>query len=447
MLNYRHEPLQSTQTPPGIPFIILNQAAEKFSYYGMQAILVVFMTQYLLNEAGQLDLMSEDEAKGYFHLFSSVAMLTPLFGAILADCWLGKFKTVIFLSLIYCMGHLILATDDTRVGLMWGLGLIAVGSGGILPCVATNVGDQFGRLNQHLLSKTFGWFYAAINIGAFLSILITPWLLENHSPSVAFGVPGILMLIATLTYWLGRFRFTHIPPVGLKFFESILSRSGLRTLGKLLVIYAFVAIFWALFAQTGSSWVLQAQQMDRVIFGYTLLPSQIQAANPLLIILLIPVFTYLIYPAINHFIPLTALRKMSVGFFFTTLAFTVSYWIQTQIDMGLTPPIAWQLLAYVVLTSSEVMVSITCLEFSYTQAPKSMKSLIMALFFLSISMGNLLTSSVNFFIQNPDGSSMLTGADYYLFFVLLMLVVSVLFMGVAKFYPAESPSPPPHAVV
>ena len=84
------------------------------------------------------------------------------------------------------------------------------------------------------------------------------------------------------------------------------------------------------------------------------------------------------------------------------------------------------------------MVSITCLEFSYTQAPKTMKSFVMAFFMLSISLGNLFTSAVNFIIRNPDGSSALEGADYFLFFTVLMLVTAVLFVVVARYYRGQS---------
>ncbi len=265
-------------------------------------------------------------------------------------------------------------------------------------------------------------------------MLIIPWLLENYGPSAAFGVPGVLMLLATIAFWSGRYRFVHIPPSGKNFIKEIFSRVGLKTLGKLTSIYVFIAMFWALFDQTGSSWVLQAQKMDRNLFGYELLPSQIQAANPLLIMLLVPVFSYLIYPFLENFIRLTALKKMAIGLFLTAIAFVIPAWLQMQLDQGLVPHISWQLLAYVLLTSAEVMVSITCLEFSYTQAPKSMKSFIMAFYFMSVAVGNLFTSAVNFFIENPDGSSKLAGASYFWFFTGLMLVTAILFLLAIRHY-------------
>ena len=144
MSNYLHAPLASTRLPRGIPYIIGNEAAERFSFYGMRAILVVFMTQYLMGTGGHVDLMTDDEAKGWYHLFVSAVYLTPLLGALLSDGLLGKYRTIILLSIVYTLGHFALALDDTRLGLAIGLGLIAIGAGGIKPCVSANVGDQFG---------------------------------------------------------------------------------------------------------------------------------------------------------------------------------------------------------------------------------------------------------------------------------------------------------------
>jgi POT family proton-dependent oligopeptide transporter len=432
--NYRTAPVAQAGMPAGIPYIIGNEAAERFSYYGMRAILVVFMTQYLADRSGMADVMGEEEAKGWFHLFVSAVYLTPLLGALISDGLLGKYRTIILLSLVYCAGHFALAVDDTRYGLAIGLGLIALGAGGIKPCVSAHVGDQFGQTNQGLLARAFSWFYFAINLGAFISSLATPWLLERYGSPVAFAVPGLLMLTATLTFRAGRNRFVHIPPGGMHFVKEALGRSGLGALGRLCLIYGFVAVFWALFDQTASSWVLQAEHMDRLILGYELLPAQIQAANPLLVMLLIPLFSYRIYPAIERVFPLNPLRKITLGLFVTAAAFAIPTLVQVGIDNGAAPHIGWQLLAYLVLTSAEVMVSITCLEFSYTQAPKTMKSFVMAFFMLSVALGNLFTGAVNFFIRNPDGSSKLAGADYFLFFTLLMFGTAVLFTLVARLY-------------
>ncbi len=432
MNKYRTIPLAESTTPKGIPYIIGNEAAERFSFYGMRAILVVFMTQYLVHTNGQTDYMTADEAKGWFHLFVSAVYFTPLLGALISDGLLGKYKTIIILSLVYTLGHFALSVDDSRIGLAIGLSLIAIGAGGIKPCVSAHVGDQFSSANSHLLPRVFGWFYFSINLGAFSSTLLIPWILETYGSSTAFAIPGILMLLATIIFWSGRYRFVHIPAGGKQFISEAFSKEGVKVVARLGVLYLFVAMFWALFDQTASSWVLQAEKMDRTLFGIELLSSQLQAANPLLVMILIPVFTYLLYPAISKFFVLTPLRKISIGLFITVFAFAISAITQEKIDAGLVPHISWQILAYIVLTSAEVMISITCLEFSYTQAPVKMKSFIMAFFMMSIAIGNLFTSAVNFFIENEDGSSKLAGADYFWFFTLLMLITAIAFIFIAK---------------
>lgn len=431
---YRTAPAPSTGIPDGIPFIIGNELAERFSYYGMRAILIVFMTQYLMDAGGNPATMTASEAKGYFHLFVALTYFTPFLGALLADGPWGKYKTIILLSSVYCLGHFCLALDDTRTGLMVGQGLIALGAGGIKPCVSAHVGDQFGAGNRHLLGKVFSWFYLTLNLGAFIAMLLVPWLLKTQGPPVAFLVPGLLMLLATGIFWSGRYRFVHIPAAGMGFVREVLSGEGRRCLGRLGGIYLFIAMFWALFDQNGSSWVLQAQQMDRRVFGFEILPSQIQAANPLLIVLLAPLFYRWLYPALGRFLRMGYLNKIAIGLFITVLAFAWVAVVQMRIDAGFQPSIGWQLPAYLLLTSAEVMVSITCLEFSYTQAPRTMKSLVMSFYMAAVALGNLFTSAVNFFIENPDGSSRLAGAGYFWFFAALMLATALGFVWHARHY-------------
>jgi len=430
---YRTAPEPLTGMPPGIPYIVANEAAERYSYYGMRAILVIFMTKYLMGRGGELEPMTDEQATAWFHVFVTAVYSFPILGAIVSDAFLGKYRTIMLLSIVYCLGHLTLAIDDTRGGLAIGLGLIAVGSGGIKPCVSAHVGDQFGQTNAHLLPKVFGWFYFAINVGALASILFAEPLLHRFGPSVAFGVPGVLMAIATLAFYSGRNVFVHIPPGGKEFLREVFSKEGLAALGKLFIIYAFIAMFWALFDQQGSAWVLQAARMDRR-FGIDWDPSQAQWLNPALVLLFIPLFNRVIYPAFDRVWPLTPLRKISLGLFLTVPAFLLPAWFEARLDAGESVSIVWQLAAYVIMTAAEVLVSITALEFSYTQAPRRMKSVVMGAFFMSVALGNLFTAGVNFFIQNPDGTSKLEGPSYYLFFAGTMALTAVLFVPVSMWF-------------
>lgn len=431
---YPIAPRATTAMPRGIPYIIGNEAAERFSYYGMRAILFVFMTKYVMGDAGSPDVMSDEQATAWYALFGSAVYATPILGALVADIWLGKYRTILLLSVVYCLGHLALALDDTRTGLALGLGLIALGSGGIKPCVSAHVGDQFGHSNAHRLRPVFSSFYFAINLGAFVSTLVTPILLDRHGPHVAFGLPGLLMLIATVVFWAGRHEFVHIPPGGRAFLEQLKSRVGWTALLRLSSIFVFIAMFWALFEQTGSSWVAQAGRMDRSFLGIEWLESQIQAVNPILILTFIPLFNYVVYPLVGRVVEPTPLRRIGAGFFIAVFAYLLNAQIEVWIAAGETPNIAWQLLAYAILTAAEILVSITALEFSYTQAPQALKSLVMALNLMSVSVGNLFTAGVNFFIQDEANQVTLVGADYFLFFAGAMLATAVLFIPVALSY-------------
>jgi len=471
---YRVTPQKTSKLPSGIGFIIGNEAAERFSFYGMRSVLLAYMTIYLVQPNGESAIFKEKEAEAWVHLFVGSAYFFPLIGGILADAFWGKYRTILSLSLFYCLGHGCLAMmgilGDTRTLLFAGLVLIAVGAGGIKPCVSAHVGDQFNIRNNHLLTQVFGWFYFSINIGAFLSGLLTPFLLEAtreagslgeriypivepwvgeklvnepiFGPHYAFGLPGILMAIATFIFWLGRKQFAHIPPRGKIYFKETFSGENLRAILRLCSIFAFVVIFWALFDQIGTLWQIQARSLDRVlpdwiplIGGSEMLAAQVSAIwNPLFILLLIPVFSYIIYPFFSQFFEVTPLRKIGFGLWVMGFAFTLVALLQERIDLGESPNMGWQILACLLLTGSEVLVSITCLEFAYTQAPKEMKSFVMAIFLLTVSLGNYFTSAVKFFIINEDGSSKLPGSSEFWFWTVLVFIAALIFIRVSKNY-------------
>jgi len=214
--------------PPGIPFIVGNEGAERFSYYGMRAILYVHLAALYVHFV-PTDEISEAvsgaanaKATAVAHLFMAGVYAFPMIGAILSDRLLGKYKVILWVSLIYCAGHAVLAVAGrygtmgdyqwSEYGMYLGLALIAVGSGGIKPCVSANVGDQFTARNAHLVTRIFQIFYFIINFGSFFSTLLTPLLYVWYGAEVAFGVPGVFMGLATFVFWLGRRRFVHMPP-------------------------------------------------------------------------------------------------------------------------------------------------------------------------------------------------------------------------------------------
>lgn len=434
--------MNNAKMPKGIPYIIGNELAERFSYYGMRAILTVFMTKYLVDSSGNLAVMSGEDAEYWYHIFGAANYFLPIVGALLADTILGKYRTIILLSIVYCLGHLALAIDETRLGLSIGLTLIAIGSGGIKPCVSAHVGDQFDKTNDHLLDKIFGYFYIAINIGAFISTLLTPYLLDVYGPHIAFGLPGLLMLIATILFWMGRNVFVSVKPVGFKkYWEDITSTKGLKAIISLIPIYLLISIFWALFEQTGAEWINQAEKMDRSIslFGTTfnVLTSQVQAANSFMVVVLIPVFTFILYPLLDRLSLKKGLYQIGFGMLLSAFSFVIIALAEAKIQAGSEPSIVYQLWAYLFLSAGEVMVSVTALEFAYTQAPKSLKSFIMSYYLLSVSLGHIIVAFINRFIYDEAGNSLLPGASYYWFYVGLAVVASMAIFIISAWYKEE----------
>ena len=441
--------------PKQISYIVWNEACERYSYYGMRSILVIFLVSYFG--------LDKFKATSDYHIFAAACYLFPLLGAYLSDRFLGKYKTILYLSIIYCIGHGFLAVfEHSPTGFYWGLGLIALGSGGIKPCVSAHVGDQFKPSQKDALQKVFDLFYFMINFGSTFSTLITPWTLEAYGPGIAFGVPGILMAIATVLFWMGRNHYVHIPPTGANphgtgkvllsavknfgqgkgFFNGALSDHPEQAVEDVKAAFAVgkiflaVTIFWALFDQHGSSWVLQAKEMNLNvnIFGWekTLLPSQIPALNPIMVMVLIPLFTFGVYPLCEKVFKteMTPLKKMGAGMFVAALSFGFVAVYQYILDGGTQISVLWQVLPFLIITMAEVMVSITGLQFAYTQAPRSMKSTIMSMWLLTVFFGNIVTAYFSLMAESLE----LTGGHFFSFFAILMAIFGLGFVWMARNY-------------
>jgi POT family proton-dependent oligopeptide transporter len=435
--------------PPQIPFIMASEGAERFSFYGMRSILTVYMAQYLLLE--------QHLAEASYHYFVMANYLMPLVGGWLADRFFGRYRIILWLSFGYVAGHAVVALFESRVGLAWGLALIAIGAGGIKPCVSAYVGDQFRPEQTKLLERVYGLFYWMVNLGSFSSTLLIPELLHRYGPRVAFAVPGILMALALAIFVAGRRRYANVPPTGVdphsfvRVVWSALRRrgrapaggswldaalgehpaeavDGVRAVFRIMGVFAAVTGFWALFDQHGASWVLQASKMDLRVGSLELRASQLSALNPVMVLAIIPVFQRWVYPWLERRgWPLPPLRKMGVGMFVATLSFVAMAVLQAMIDAGGKPHALWQIVPYLFLTVGEVMVSVTGLEFAYTQAPRTMKSTIMSIWLVTFALGNLVTAVVS-------QLNRFQGAAYFAFFAALMLVAAIAFAVVARRY-------------
>ena len=515
--------------PPQIKFIIGNEACERFSYYGIRSIMAGYITGAVV--AGGLG-QSKDHATEIIHLFVFANYFMPLFGAWLSDKLIGRYHTILWVSMIYCLGNGILACSGLAgdvhgkmLCLTIGLGVIAFGSGGIKPCVSAFMGDQFKPAQSHLLQKAYGAFYWSINFGSFFSFLVIPWIKDSSGYAIAFGVPGVLMATATLIFWLGTRFYTRVPtnrelkhagfftvfwhafqnsqefktaavlnivttiglPVLAMLLMTVLGFANLpgaaekivggaalscialwyllvvglsvrrktelpdafwakaagqhdekeiasaRSFTPILFMFAFVPIFWTLFDQTNSTWVLQGQQMVPVkILGLDIGAEQMQSMNPLIVMGLVPLFTLGLYPRIGRFA--APLKRMSYGMFLASSSYLIVAALQQRIESGAHLCVLWQTVPYVVLTAAEVLFSTTGLEFAFREAAADLKSTIASFWLLTTSMGDLFVVTVTKLFGSASNQEASVSPGRFLQYAGMTFVVAILFSLVAAFY-------------
>ncbi|ABC83785.1 POT family MFS transporter [Anaeromyxobacter dehalogenans] len=416
----------TSRFPPSIKFLAWNEAAERFSYYGMASILVLHMVRNLG--------FAENEAVTAYQVFTGAVYLMPIFGALLADRYWGRYNTILWLSLGYVAGHAVLAVWESAWGLLVGLSLISLGAGGLKPCASAFAGDQIPAEDKGLLARLYDLYYWMINLGSTVSTLVIPLLLDHVSARVAFGVPGVAMAVALLVFWVGRGRYVHVPPA--RHAPPAAAGPGGSAAGavlRILAVFAPVTVFWALFFQYGSSWTLQAERMDRHLFGFQIAAGNVQTLDAAMVLTFIPVFAVWVFPALERRgVRVTALRKMAVGMFVTVLSFVAAGAVESALQGGATLHVAWQIPQYVFLVIGEVLVSVTALEFAFSQAPKHLRSVVMGLWYVTISAGSLLTALVAWLNR-------FQGVAYYAFFAAMMLVAAFVFAAVARWYrPVEA---------
>ena len=212
----------------------------------------------------------------------------------------------------------------------------------------------------------------------------------------------------------------------------------MRGVLRVMIVFALVTPFWSLFDQKASTWVLQADDMTKPSWFQS---AQMQALNPALVMILIPFNNLVLFPLVRRFgWEPTALRRMTLGMVFTGVSWIVVGFMQLAIDGGTALSIVWQVLPYALLTFGEVMVSATGLEFAYSQAPAAMKGVLMSLWYLAVTIGNLWVLLANAGVRNASvieavgGTGLSVTAFLMFFFAGFALVAAVAFGVYARVY-------------
>ncbi|KAI6192069.1 hypothetical protein M3Y97_00296500 [Aphelenchoides bicaudatus] len=370
--------------PKAVYFILANELCERFSFYGMRAIL----TLYLINEFG----FKESTAFFVYHFFVSLVYFSPLFGSVLADNYLNRYRVIVLGSIVYIIGLISLSIGSVnyldmpvRSALSFvGLAVIALATGGIKPCVSSFAADQFDESRQAERSQFFSFFYFAINLGALCSMFLTPVLRgrfecfgSEYCFPLAFGVPAIFMLLATVFFLVGT-RFYVIEPANkddvvvlvfkcivesayAKFNNSNVTDSNInvtkkdwldyapakysysllaavRSFVKVLVILLPLPLYHALADQLGSTWVVQARGMDGNVGGYfTLLPDQMNFFNSVFVLSAILIYESIIFPLVGKLCKITPLRRMSVGGLIVASSYVIAGFVQLEVNKTAAP--------------------------------------------------------------------------------------------------------------
>lgn len=463
-----------TNLPNTVYLIIGTEFCERFCFYGMKTILPPYLQFYLG--------FTENTSIVIFHAFIFFAYITTLLGAVLSDAHLGKYKTILYLCIIYCCGNIIMSIGSifsvliASISMIIALFLIGLGTGGIKPCVSAFGADQIDNGSQ--LETYFTLFYFSINAGSTISILLTPLIRDkihcfgNHNSCYpfAFGLSALLMIIALGFFLFGTTRYKH-----LDINHSEIQRISIRELWhsifrneqyislddnetrsndiyvvkRIISILIPVIFFWSLYDQQSSRWVYQGYQMNtRIsIFGYefNILPEQMQLLNAIFVLMMIPLFQHIIYPLVEYYKEksFTLLERIIVGMGLSCITFLLTAIIQYHIDHHSIIidgkctkeciTILFQIPQYILITMSEIMVSISGLDFAYSTAPLSLKSLCSSLWLLTVAFGNLFVMIIT--AMDPFNYLDSQHGSYYnyLFYALIMLLATFsMFRAVRK---------------
>ncbi|PKU78963.1 Peptide transporter PTR5 [Dendrobium catenatum] len=537
---------KETGTWKACPYILANECCERLAYYGMSSNIVNFMKDRL-NQANAVAVNNVTN-------WSGTCYATPLLGAFLADAYFGRYCTIATFMIIYIIGLVLLTMAASVKGLepvchngvcnptsaqstvvFVALYLIALGTGGIKPCVSSFGADQFDDSDEsEKKSKTsfFNWFYFSINIGAMIAASVLVWIQTKLGWGLGFGIPAVAMAIAVVSFFLGTPLYRHQKPGGSPFtriaqvFVASLRKSGekvpddksllyevsdkesaiegsrklehteqfkffdkaavqtqydnidstvnswklctvtqveeLKSLVRLLPIWASGIIFSTVYGQMSTMFVLQGDTMDPHIGPNFKIPAaSLSVFDTISVIIWVPIYDRVIVPVARRITGnergFTQLTRMGIGLIisiFSMVAAGILEVIRLQMvarlnlydHEGYLPmTIFWQVPQYFLVGAAEVFTFIGQLEFFYDQAPDAMRSLCSALSLTTVALGNYLSTFLVTVVTNITTRNGQLGwiADnlnrghldyFYWLLAILSLVNFLVYLLIAKWY-------------
>ncbi len=379
---------------------------ERFSYYGMKALLVYYMMKHLL--------FSQEQASHIYGLYTGFVYFTPFFGGLLADRFLGQRRTVILGALLMATGHFLMTAESLFFPALL---FLILGNGAFKPNISTQVGALYPR-GDHRRDRAFSIFYLGINLGAFFSPLVCGTLGEVYGWHYGFGVAGVGMLVGLAVYLFGQ---KHLAPDYLASrpskdvsgHEPLTTDDRNKILG-LMVLMMFAIIFWGVYEQQGNTLALWVDvNTDRSILGWEMPASWFQAFNPAMIILFTPIITaFWSWQARRGKEP-SSVAKMAIGCMLLGGSFIVMVVAAHVASEQQRVSLWWLTSCTVIFTVGELFLSPVGLSLVTKLAPARMVSMLMGMWFLSNFAGNYLAGYLGTFWERMPKQN---------FFILLSLL-------------------------
>ncbi len=433
--------------PKGFWFVFSGELAERASYYGMRTVLAL----YIVDRLGY----TSSNASTIVEIFMAACYLFCLPGGWIADRFFGRYKTIVYFSFPYILGHIILGGIQTSPAMLVALFLLAAGSGTIKPSCSPLMGMIYEKQGkEHLLSEAFSYYYAAINIGSMVTTFALPALRNHLAPQPAPGAgpaaiaawkaalphayavtlmfPTVLMVVALGIFAVGK-RFYVVETINREKKSHEQKTAEWQSLWRVAPVFGLFVFFWFVYDQSASTWIFFARDhmnLTLLRFGswsLTIPPDQIQTVNPFAILVLTPIFNWRWERARRRRggaeIPDT--RKMMEGFVVVIACMAIMALAGFAVGGGRVT--AWlEVAATIVISYAELGVSAIGLKFAFQQAAPGTKSFITSAFLVTVFLGDMLGSA---FVQLYDR---LSPGSYFAIQTALMVAVAVIFRLVAR---------------
>ncbi|KAH9504087.1 hypothetical protein Btru_067696 [Bulinus truncatus] len=486
-------PIFSPQKLATVLCILFVELCERLSFYGVNANLVLFCTSIL-------DYSSND-ATNVSLIFSGSVYIIPIFGGFISDAWSNRFNVIFGSGLIYLCGlFLILASsvnfesvfqqsdinpnvETLRIFYLVGLTLVALGTGGIKANVGLFGAQQVQDLGTQAVQVYFNWFYWFVNAGGLIAFSAVAYVQQNISFGWGYFIPLISMILALILLNIARSSYIYRSRQGSVLITSFkichqaccrkspvvegkrhtldsarrlfggdydnITVDGVIAVLRVLPIFFFVIMFWAIYSQMQSTYFLQGERMDLSVGGGQIPVAMLNVFNTIAVLTTIPILDRIIYPCfqrIGH--PLKYMHRIGIGLLLSAGSVFVAGWVEIERkkQFGFSQVVGeetfyssnmsvfLQVPQFVLIGSGEAFTNIAGLEFAYTQAPSTMQGLIMGIYLATAGVGNYISTAIIAIIEvaTEDDpwfpSEINNGKAEYLFFVFGGLMI-VFFLG------------------